>query len=157
MIGRIRRRTFLSRAGAFAMGGLATCLSGAPTVLTARRVRQQTSAGRLVFRPTFVQAGRGPHLSNLVYATDTHGDVFHSDIAVVTDGIHVSDLKGERRFCANLRWNVEGFGYLFLTADNAGEGYALPPVRRHAHPQLEFRTRQKPPGSQCPARRGALP
>ena len=35
-----------------------------------------------------------------------------------------------QRFGIDVRWNVEGFGYLFLTADNGGEHYTLPPDGR---------------------------
>lgn len=123
----VRRRTFLQQSGALAIGGLATTfLAGAPALLTARRVRRQTAAGQLVFRPMLVQAGRGPHLSTLVYATDSQGDAFYSDIAVSNAGVGVSDLNGQRRFAVSVRWNVEGFGYLFLTADNGGQFYELP-------------------------------
>ena len=74
-----------------------------------------------------VQAGRGPHVGRLAYATDPQGDAFHSNIAIGDSGIAISDVKDKRRFGVSVRWNVEGFGYLFLTADNAGEGYELPP------------------------------
>jgi GH35 family endo-1,4-beta-xylanase len=135
----IRRRTFLRQSGAFAIGGFATTLlAGAPTVLTARRTARQTTAGRLVFRPMLVQAGRGPHLSKLVYATDLQGDTFRSDIAVSGEGVTVSDLTGQRRFGVNVRWNVEGFGYLFLTADNGSQGYELPSFGAHRTLNLNY-------------------
>lgn len=127
MIEHIRRRAFLRQSGALAIGGFATTILGdAPAVLTARRAACDTSAGQLLFRPMLVQAGRGPHFSTLVYATDPRGDAFHSDIAVSNEGVTVSDLKGQRRFAINVRWNVEGFGYLFLTADGGGQFYELP-------------------------------
>ena len=123
----IPRRTFLRQSSALGIGGLATTLlGGAPAVLTASRTRRDTSAGRLLFRPTVVQAGRGPHLSKTVYATDLQGDAFHSDAALTDEGVTISDLKGQPRFGLNVRWNVEGFGYLFMTADNGGQGYELP-------------------------------
>jgi GH35 family endo-1,4-beta-xylanase len=45
---------------------------------------------------------------------------------VTREGVVLSDAGGRSAFGINVRWNVEGFGYLFLTADNAGEGYTLP-------------------------------
>ena len=124
----IQRRAFLRQSGALTIGGVATTLlAGAPSVLTARRTspRTQGAATPLIFRPVLVQKGRGPHLAGPVYATDLQGDAFHSDIALSDAGIGVSDVKGQRRFAMNVRWNVEGFGCLCLTADNGGEGYEL--------------------------------
>ena len=85
-----------------------------------------TSKGTLAFRPSFVQAGRGPHLLDWAYATDMHWDSFHADITASRDGVVISDTGGRDKFGINVRWNVEGFGYIFLTADNEGAGYELP-------------------------------
>ena len=35
-------------------------------------------------------------------------------------------MKGIEKFGINVRWHVEGFGYIFITADNGGEFYTLP-------------------------------
>jgi endo-1,4-beta-xylanase len=125
------RRTFLKQA---ALAGAGLALAGpavaAPTVLTPRRVRPRTQRGTLVFRPTYVQRGRGPHLLDWAYASDPNWDTFYSDISATTDGVALSDTDGRERFGINVRWNVEDFGYLFLTADNAGEHYELPPSGR---------------------------
>jgi endo-1,4-beta-xylanase len=123
---RIDRRTFLRGSGAALGGVLATAATGGPLVLTARRTRAQTARGSLAFEPVFVQAGRGPHLSDLVYATDANEDAYPTDAANRDGRIVLSDLGGQARFALNVRWNVEGFGYLFLSADNAGELYDLP-------------------------------
>jgi endo-1,4-beta-xylanase len=121
------RRTFLRQSGAVAIGGFATAvLPNAPEVLTSRRTLPQTAAGPLVFRPVLLQRGRGPHIGVPAYATDLQGDAFRSDLAISTAGVVVSDVAGRRRFAINVRWNVEGFGYLVLPADNGGEGYELP-------------------------------
>jgi GH35 family endo-1,4-beta-xylanase len=128
----MNRRTFLQQA-AFATAGAALppAVSAAPTVLTSRRVRPRTAAGTLVFRPTFVQRGQGPHLLDWAYATDPRWDAFHSNITASPDtGVQISDTEGRERFGVDVRWNVEGFGYLFLTADNGGEHYTLPPDGR---------------------------
>lgn len=82
--------------------------------------------GELIFRPYFVQAGRGPHLLDWAYASDVNGDAFHSNIISSTEGVKISDTEGDRKFGINVRWNVEGFGYLYITADNGGEFYTLP-------------------------------
>ena len=86
--------------------------------------------GTLVFRPWLVQSGRGPHLLDWAYATDMEWDSFYSNISVTKDGVVISDSNGRKRFGVNVRWNVEGFGYIFMTADNEGEGYELPPRAR---------------------------
>ncbi len=87
-----------------------------------------TGQGALVFRPYLVQSGRGPHLLDWAYATDMEWDSFPSNINVTKDGVVISDSNTRKRFGINVRWNVEGFGYIFITADNEGEGYELPPA-----------------------------
>jgi GH35 family endo-1,4-beta-xylanase len=72
-----------------------------------------------------VQKGRGPHVGKPAYATDLHGDAFASDLALSDAGLALSTADGRHRFAIHVRWNVEGFGYLCLPADNAGEGYEL--------------------------------
>ncbi len=86
------------------------------------------SHGKLIFKPWLVQQGPGPHLDPFVYACDTEGDTFHSDIRLTRDGIELSDSEGHDHFAVNLRWNVEGYGYLYLKVDAAAEGYHLPPA-----------------------------
>jgi endo-1,4-beta-xylanase len=112
---------------------------GAPTVLTPRRVRPSTQRGTLVFRPTYVQRGRGPHLLEWAYASDTRWDAFYSDITSASEtGVAISNTEGEERFGINVRWNVEGFGYLFITADNGGEFYTLPPAGQTQELELNY-------------------
>ena len=124
----MNRRDFLRQSTVAAAGvAFAPSAFAAPTVLTPRRVRPRTAAGTLVFRPTFVQRGVGPHLLDWAYATDHKWDAFHSNITASPDtGVVISDTEGHERFGVDVRWNVEGFGYLFLTADNGGEHYTLP-------------------------------
>lgn len=81
---------------------------------------------KLIFKPYFTQFGRGPHIGEFVYATDAKEDTFHSDIEIGKEGVSVSDTEGRKSFGINVRWNVEGFGFLFMTADNEGEFYHLP-------------------------------
>ncbi|UCE06018.1 MAG: endo-1,4-beta-xylanase [bacterium] len=80
----------------------------------------------IIFKPHFVQKGRGPHLDEFVFATDENGDTFHSNIGLTRDGVVISNTEGREKFGIHVRWNVEGFGYLFMTADNGGEFYQLP-------------------------------
>jgi hypothetical protein len=122
------RRKFLKTGALAGLGsaiGAATVLS-APSILTRSRVPVQTGGGTLAFRPYFVQKGRGPHLLEWAYASDTSWDAFHSDIASTQSGVMISDTEGKGKFGVNVRWNVEGFGYTFITADNGGEFYELP-------------------------------
>ena len=98
-----------------------------PSPLTPRRTRRPTSTGKLVFRPHFVQRGAGLHLLDWAYASDEKWDAFRSDISASREGVAITDTHGVDRFGIDVRWNVEGFGYLFLTADNAGNHYRLPP------------------------------
>lgn len=101
-------------------------------------LRPGSTSGTLRFVPYLVQSGRGPHLLDWAYATDMEWDSFKSDIAVTSDGVHISDSAGRKRFGINVRWNVEGFGYLFLTADNGGLGYELPPAGKTEVLNLNF-------------------
>jgi len=91
----------------------------------------------LIFKPNFVQKGRGPHLDEFVLASDENGDTFYSDIKLTRAGVSISDTEGREKFAINVRWNVEGFGYLFMTADNGGEFYKLP-VSRSRELNLNF-------------------
>jgi endo-1,4-beta-xylanase len=124
----LSRRRFLKDAAFAGLGagiGRMAVLS-APSVLTAPRTVRSTAAGEIYLRPTYVQAGRGPHLLEWAYASDDQGDTFRSNVSVRADGVRISDAAGRERFGLNVRWNVEGFGYLYVTADNGGRFYALP-------------------------------
>ena len=100
--------------------------AGLPTILTTRRTKPATVAGTLRFLPSFNQRGRGPHLLDWAYASDMKWDAFHSNIEASDAGVSISDTEGEDKFGINVRWHVQGYGYLFITADNAGAGYSLP-------------------------------
>jgi endo-1,4-beta-xylanase len=118
------KRTALAGAGAAAMSGT---MFGFPTVLTGKKSIRSTDGGKLAFRPYYVQSGRGPHLLEWAYASDTNWDAFYSDItASEKEGVLISDTNGIEKFGVDVRWNVEGFGYIFITADNEGEYYTLP-------------------------------
>jgi endo-1,4-beta-xylanase len=123
------RRDFLKKAVLTAAGlAVAPSALAAPTVLTPRRTRLNTAAGTLRFRPHYVQEGRGPYFLDWAYASDEKWDAFHSNVtATVADGVAISDTEGQARFGVDVKWYVEGMGNLFMTADNGGEFYTLPP------------------------------
>ncbi len=140
----MKRRDFIiksSLAGAGVALGTNSVFS-APTIFTKRRTFLNTEKGDLIFRPYFVQKGRGPHLGSVksfetigpsewdfpswAFATDTEWDAFYSNIFVSNDGVKISDTNGKEKFGINVRWNVEGFGYIYMTADNEGRFYELP-------------------------------
>jgi endo-1,4-beta-xylanase len=110
-----------------------------PEIITLARTPRSTERGRLVFRPHYTQRGRGPHLeTRWLHCTDENWDTFPSNITVATDGVAVSDLEGRERFGINVRWNVEGFGMVFMTADNAGRMYTLPEAGREEVLNLNY-------------------
>ncbi|MEM3373380.1 MAG: hypothetical protein QXF76_04155, partial [Candidatus Anstonellales archaeon] len=78
------------------------------------------------FKPIFIQKGRGPHLNDFVLTIDENGDVFYSNISVNNNGIIISNDNCLKKFSISVRWNVEGYGYLYLPADNEGELYEFP-------------------------------
>lgn len=65
----------------------------------------------------------------LVYAADEYEDPFKSSIQLRQGSILIPEDFGSRKFSVNTRWYVEGFGYLWLSADNGGEYFSLPQVR----------------------------
>ena len=136
----ITRRRFL-KDSAFAGAGAAfgTAMIGAvPSVFTRARTTANTAVGELVFRPYFVQSGRGPHLLDWAYASDAQWDAFLSNITASSEGVKISDAGGRNKFAVNVRWNVEGFGYTFITADNGGEFYDLPPSGKRTELNLNY-------------------
>ncbi len=102
--------------------------ASAATILSRHGTPRRIPQGVLEFRPYNVQRGAGPHHDGTyAYASDTKWDAFHSNIrASVQQGISISDSEGHERFGINTRWNVEGFGFGYITADNGGEFYTLP-------------------------------
>jgi len=79
----------------------------------------------LIFEPYILQKGRGPHLGEFAFLTNLAGDTFHSNVTVGTQGVTISDTEGVEKFSLNVLWNVEGYGYLLMPADNGGEFYNL--------------------------------
>jgi endo-1,4-beta-xylanase len=92
-------------------------VSGAAPILAARDVH---------FLPVSHRAM--PPL-NWSYATDENDDPFKSSIQVTRDGVVIPEDFGKSGFGLNARWYVEGFGFVWLTADNAGEYFSRPEMR----------------------------
>ena len=110
------RRDFLRTgalgASAFAVSPIERALSPLVTL----------PAKEMVFRP--YPSPAMPPLT-WAYAADELEDPFKSDIEVRREGIVVPESIGSGRFSVNARWYVEGFGYLWLSADNGGEFFSL--------------------------------
>ncbi|MBC8401127.1 MAG: endo-1,4-beta-xylanase [Candidatus Marinimicrobia bacterium] len=80
----------------------------------------------IIFKPGYTQTGYGPHLGKTIYAFDKKRDTFYSDIKIIKEGIAISDTGISEEFGIVVRWNVEGYGFLKMFADNGGEFYRLP-------------------------------
>lgn len=80
--------------------------------------------GEIIFKPYFVQKGRGPHITDKFLSFDSNGDPFKSDINLNKEGIKISDTKGNK-FGISVRWDVEGYGFLYMPCDNGGEFYEV--------------------------------
>lgn len=136
----ISRRKFI-KSSAFAGAGTvlaSNSILAAPELLLKNKVSKGTEKGELLFIPHFVQNGRGPHLYELAWATDKDWDSFYSNIGISEKGVSVSDTKGVEKFGINVRWNVEGFGWTNITADNGGEFYSLPSSGKTQNLNLNF-------------------
>ena len=57
------------------------------------------------------------------YAADEMEDPFTSSMSVGKEGIVIPGDFGRKKFSVNARWYVEGFGYVWLSADNGGQKY----------------------------------
>lgn len=136
----MNRRKFLQTSGAGGLGALvaANGILSAPLILTRSKTSPKTARGELIFSPEFVQKGQGPHLLDWAYASDHNWDAFHSNITAGKEGVNISDTEGVEKFGIDVRWNVEGFGYIFITADNGGEFYRLPPSGQNRKLNLNF-------------------
>ncbi|MFO7446267.1 MAG: endo-1,4-beta-xylanase [Ignavibacteriaceae bacterium] len=140
----MKRREFIKKTALAGAGAVVAAneLLSAPLILTSKRTITNTEKGELIFKPYFIQDGAGPHLGMVksfenigsaewdfpswAFASDTEWDAFYSNIFATKEGVKISDTEGRDKFGINVRWNVEGFGYIYMTADNAGEFYQLP-------------------------------
>lgn len=62
---------------------------------------------------------------DFTYLTDPLEDPFKSSVKIDRNGITLPDNLGNKKFGINLKWFVEDFGFIFLTADNGGQHYSL--------------------------------
>jgi endo-1,4-beta-xylanase len=129
-VSHLSRRFFL-KAGA--VGAAATLLTG-PSAW-ARPVG--LSRDSIVMRPY-----PDPIMPRLTwaFATNVHQDPFESPISVTDEGVVIPAAVGEQPFAINARWFVPGFGFVWLTADNAGQMYTAEDFRgeRVRNLNLEF-------------------
>jgi endo-1,4-beta-xylanase len=114
------RRQFLKVGAASAAATLLTGPSawGRPASLTRDRIMMRPYPDPLMPRLTWA------------YATDANHDPFESAIEVTQEGVVIPASVGERPFAVNARWFVPGFGFVWLTADNAGRLYSAEDFRR---------------------------
>ncbi|HAB53041.1 MAG: hypothetical protein A2315_15055 [Ignavibacteria bacterium RIFOXYB2_FULL_35_12] len=73
-----------------------------------------------------------------VYLTDQNEDPFKSGIQVTQEGIKLPDDLGDKKFGINSRWFIEGFGFVYLTADNGGEHFSLKEVQSREKLNLNY-------------------
>jgi hypothetical protein len=73
-------------------------LLSAPLLFTEKRVRKSTLQGEILFQPYYVQTGRGPHMYDLVWATDENWDTFYSNIDKQIRVLVISDTNGSDKF-----------------------------------------------------------
>jgi GH35 family endo-1,4-beta-xylanase len=136
----MKRRSFIKKSSVAGIGLVIAprLLYSNQTILTRSRVKRNTALGELIFKPVFVQKGKGPHLLDWAYASDSNWDAFFSNITASKEGVKISDTNGKEKFGIDVRWNVEGFGYIFITADNGGEFYQLPPSGKQLELNLNY-------------------
>jgi endo-1,4-beta-xylanase len=136
----INRRSFMKQS---ALSGASVALtwedsSATPIILTESKAERSTAAGELVFRPYFIPPGPKPRGFEGSYVTDSNWNAFYTGIAADAQGVRIFDTKGKKKFGINVRWDVEPFGYLYLTADRGGEFYELPPAGRSTTLNMNF-------------------
>jgi len=62
---------------------------------------------------------------NQVYLADDKVDPFVFPVEIKQEGIVIPADIGNKRFSLNTKWFVEGFGFVFLSADNGGDLYSI--------------------------------
>jgi len=72
------------------------------------------------------------------FASDENWDAFYSNIFATTEGVKISNSEGRDKFGINVRWNVEGFGFIYMTADNGGNFYDLPSIGKTKEFNLNY-------------------
>jgi endo-1,4-beta-xylanase len=115
------RRTFLRSgilgAAAATMTPVFSATSGAHVILPAKEVVMKAVPHRNM-----------PPL-NWAYASDEFGDAFQSPIHIGHGGVVIPESMSGRKFAVNARWYVNGFGYIWLAADNEGNLFTRDDMR----------------------------
>jgi GH35 family endo-1,4-beta-xylanase len=124
------RRTFLKSA----LVGAGALTAAAPGLSNYANVFAKTS-GEFTLRP-YPDPWMPP--INFVYLTDESNDPFYSNTYMDANGVIVPSTVGERRFGINTKWYVEGFGYIYLCADNGGELYSVKDMPEGKNLNYEF-------------------
>lgn len=62
---------------------------------------------------------------DFVYAADENDDPFKSSISIGQDGVIIPKDFGNQKFSVNARWFINGFGFIYLSADNGGNYYSI--------------------------------
>lgn len=92
-----------------------------PRPAAERRTARPRVLADLVFRPW-------PHplvgALTWAYLADENGDPFEAPVRIEREGIMVPDALSDRRFSMNARHFIEGFGHIWLEADNGGALYS---------------------------------
>jgi len=142
----MKRREFVKHTALAGAGAalIPRFLYSGQSILTSNRIKKNTELGELVFQPTYVQKGSGPKLLDWAYASDNEWNAFYSNIKASKDGVTISDAAGKEKFGIDVRWNIEGFGYIFITADNGGEFYSLPGTGKRRELYLNFELAKSP-------------
>ncbi len=106
------RRTFLKTGAASAAAALVTG--------PAAWARPLTMRNDLILRPY-----PSPVMPAIewAYATTPDGDAYKSPIEITQEGVKLPESMAGRPFAVNAKWYVEGFGFVWLEADNAGQFY----------------------------------
>jgi endo-1,4-beta-xylanase len=111
----ITRRNFLKQS---ALGAAAL---GAVPMIGSRSLAIPAVIGDIVLRPYLTQ--EMPQIA-FAYLTDELEDPFKAPVRVAAEGIVVPQDVSEGKFSVNTRWYVQGFGYVWLSADNGGEFFS---------------------------------
>lgn len=125
----MNRRNFLQQ------GALVSSALFLNPLYTNRQFFYAQTAGDLTFR-TFPYPWMPP--VNFVYASDEKEDPFRCPIEINKEGIRISKETVNKRFAINTRWFIDGFGYVYLTADNTGEFYSVSDGKRILNLNYEF-------------------
>jgi GH35 family endo-1,4-beta-xylanase len=72
------------------------------------------------------------------YTSDTYGDPFKSPLSLSQAGIVAPTAMADRPFAVHARWYVEGFGFVWLEADNDGRLYTGDDLQGTRNLNVEF-------------------